>query len=97
MHASGTRTPPRAARSRRIARRVSRSGGPIRAIRPDAMRERSFGSSSSSSDGQRSAENTTVFPCSTRWSSVWKSSACVARLPTRNWTSSRIKRFAWRR
>ena len=47
--------------------------------------------------GPRSALSTTVFPCVIRWSRVWKSSIWVARLPSRNCRSSRIRTLSERR
>ena len=73
---------------RRIAMRVSRSGGWTSVIRPHSKRLRSRSSSASSRLGGRSEVMTICL--SALWSvlNVWKNSSCVWILPSRNWMSS---------
>ena len=73
---------------RRIAIRVSRSGGWTSVISPQPNRLRSRGSRFSSSFGGRSEVITICFWALCSVLKVWKNSSWVCSLPSRNWMSS---------
>ena len=73
---------------RRIAMRVSRSGGWTSVIRPHSNRERIRSSKSGSCLGGRSEVTTICLLALCRVLKVWKNSSCVWTLPLRNWMSS---------
>ena len=73
---------------RRIAMRVSRSGGWTSVMRPHSNRLRSRSSSASSRLGARSEVSTICLLALWRVLNVWKNSSWVCVLPSRNWMSS---------
>ena len=73
---------------RRIAMRVSRSGGCTSVIRPHSNRLRSRSSSWSRRLGARSEVSTICLLALCSALKVWKNSSCVCVLPSRNWMSS---------
>ena len=73
---------------RRIAIRVSRSGGCTSVIRPHSNRLRSRSSSASSRLGARSEVITICLFALCSVLNVWKNSSWVWILPSRNWMSS---------
>ena len=73
---------------RRIAMRVSRSGGCTSVIRPHSNRDRMRSSNADSCLGGRSEVITICLLALCRVLKVWKNSSCVCTLPCRNWMSS---------
>ena len=73
---------------RRIAMRVSSSGGWTSVISPHSNRLRSRSSSVTSCLGGRSLEMTICLLALWSVLKVWKNSSCVCSLPSRNWMSS---------
>jgi hypothetical protein len=73
---------------RRIAMRVSSSGGWTSVISPHSNRLRSRSSSVTSCFGARSLEITICLLALWRVLKVWKNSSCVCSLFSRNWMSS---------
>ena len=73
---------------RRIAIRVSSSGGWTSVIRPHSKRLRSRSSRVTSCLGGRSEESTICLLALCRVLKVWKNSSCVDSLLARNWMSS---------
>ena len=73
---------------RRIAMRVSSSGGWTSVIRPHSNRLRSRSSSVTSCLGGRSLEMTICLLALCSVLNVWKNSSCVCSLFSRNWMSS---------
>ena len=73
---------------RRIAIRVSRSGGWTSVSRPISNRLRIRSSKPLSSLGGTSLVMTTCLLALCRVLKVWKNSSCVCTLPCRNWMSS---------
>ena len=85
---SGVDIRSRVAFLRRIAMRVSRSGGWTSQMRPHSNRDRSRSSNPDSCFGGRSEVMTTCFVALCSALKVWKNSSCVCTLPARNWMSS---------
>src|SRR5438445_446642 len=85
---SGTWIPSTFTFLRRIAIRVSRSGGWMSVIRPHSKRLRSLSSSVAMSRGGRSEDSTICEPASYSELKVWKNSSWKRSLPSRHWTSS---------
>ena len=85
---SGTWRPARSALERRMAMRVSRSGGWISTIRPHSKRERRRSSRVTMALGGRSEEITICLSWLCRVLKVWKNSSWVDSLPAMNWMSS---------
>ena len=85
---SGTLRPSATDFLRRMAMRVSRSGGWMSVIRPHSNRLRRRSSRVAICLGGRSEEITICL--SALWSAlkVWKNSSWVRSLPSRNWMSS---------
>ena len=73
---------------RRIAMRVSRSGGCTSVSRPDSKRVRIRSSKPDSSRGGRSLVMTICLFALCSVLNVWKNSSWVCSLPWRNWMSS---------
>ena len=85
---SGTSRPARSALERKIAIRVSNSGGWISAINPHSKRERKRSSNVTNDLGGRSEEMTICLFCPCNVLKVWKNSSCVDSFPAMNWMSS---------
>ena len=88
MTSSGAVIRSRIAFLRRIAMRVSRSGGWTSVIRPHSKRLRIRSSKPDSCLGGRSEVITTCLLALCSVLKVWKNSSCVCTLPCRNWMSS---------
>ncbi len=81
---------------RRIAMRVSRSGGWTSVISPHSKRLRSRSSSWAICFGGRSLEMTICFSALCSALKVWKNSSWVRSFCSRNWMSSIRRTSAWR-
>jgi hypothetical protein len=73
---------------RRMAMRVSSSGGWMSVISPHSNRVRIRSSRVSRRFGGRSEDTTICLLALWRVLKVWKNSSCVPSLPSRNWMSS---------
>ena len=87
--ACGTSSGAKAAFLRRIARRVSTSGGWMSVVSPHSNLLRMRSSRLLRLFGGRSAEKISCLPASYSELKVWKNSSRICSLPSRNWTSSR--------
>ena len=96
MTSDGMRWSWSSAFERRIAMRVSRSGGVRSAMRPHSKRLRSRSSRVVIAFGGRSDDRTTCLPASWMALNVWKNSSCVRSRSAMNWMSS-MSRTSMRR
>ena len=85
---AGTVIPSWSVLRRRMAIRVSRSGGWMSVVSPQPNRVRMRSSKSLSLFGAMSEVMTICLLALCRVLKVWKNSSCVCTLPDRNWMSS---------